>query len=75
MAWSSYPKPIAPVFRNSKQAFDNAIQKGDLTSTRGSFKYAGNWMYMHSKNMGDEVPEVIDYFKNISTREYMQVLA
>lgn len=62
----------------SKVAFENAISKGYLTATldkTDSYTYAGNWMYMSTKNCGDQVPEMVDLFKNIDTREYMQVPA
>ena len=64
------------VFRNSEQAFKEAIENGVLTENRSndcfgcsncSFckgDYAGNWMYM--KTIGNT-----DYFKNIYTRKYI----
>lgn len=56
--------------RPSEFAFQNAIDKGCLTE-----QTAYDWMYMYSKDKGDEVPEIVDYFKHIDTREYMQVAA
>ena len=55
-------------FRDSKAAFDNAIDQDQLSETKGNFRYAGSYMYMHSKNLSNG--KVIDVFKNINTRKY-----
>ena len=54
-------------FRDSQQAFQDAIRQGALEDTdNNNGKYAGDFMYMHSvKNT--------DYFKNINTRKYIEV--
>ena len=59
-----------PFFRDSQVAFKNAIDNEHFTE-----QSAGEWMYMGSKDCGDETPEVIDVFKNIVTREYLRVSA
>ena len=53
--------------RDSQEAFKEAIQHGYLeTIDHNNNKYAGDYMYMHTI-------ENTDYFKNINTREYMEV--
>ena len=54
-------------FRDSQQAFRDAIRQGELEDTdNNNGKYAGDYMYMHSiKNT--------DYFKNINTRKYIEI--
>ena len=67
-------------FRDSREAFKEAIQHGYLETTdHGNNKYAGDYMYMHTiENEGQFNIETgtfssTDYFKNINTREYMEV--
>jgi hypothetical protein len=50
-------------FIDSKQAFNEAIEKEILSAKESDPNFAGNFMYMHSK-------EDIHYFKNINTRKY-----
>ena len=57
--------PEGMTFRDPKQAFDEAIRNGTLSPTRGSPRYAGEWMYMHTEPDGD-------MFKNIETRKYLR---
>ena len=45
-------------FRNSDAAFASAIEQGALSDNPKAPNYAGNWMYMGSKDHGDEVVEV-----------------
>ena len=55
-------------FRDSKEAFDEAILHGYLTNIdHEDGKYAGDWMYMHTDINGS------DHFKHIITRKYMIV--
>ncbi len=55
-------------FRNSQQAFNDAILLGVLSITPASPNYAGSFMYMHTDAKGDA-------FKNIDTRRYLTVPA
>ena len=50
-------------YRNSGDAFDDAIKAGALNTNQSHPHYAGNYMYMHSCRG-------TDYFKNTMTREY-----
>lgn len=52
-----------PQFRDSKEAFNEAIKRGHLTEDEESPNYAGKYMYMHSDAKGD-------YFKDRDTRQY-----
>lgn len=52
-----------PEFFDSNVIFENAIRDGILSDKESDQNYAGNFMYMYSKNG-------IHYFKNIITREY-----
>ena len=52
-----------PDFIDSKQAFDEAIEKEILSANESDPNFAGNFMYMYSR-------EGIHYFKNINTRKY-----
>ena len=57
--------------RNAKKAFNNAITTGHLSETKTSDwtdNFAGNWMYMYSSE-----DLKTDYFKNITTRNYIEV--
>ena len=58
------------LIRDANAAFRNAITSGRLTDLSAPL-----WMYMYSKDEGDEGVEFVDYFKNIHTREYMLVFA
>ena len=65
-------------FRDSQEAFKEAIQHGCLeTIDDNNNKYAGDYMYMHTSeytyNSKSGLFSSIDYFKNINTREYMEV--
>ena len=56
-----------PLFRDSQEAFNNAISKGRLNTIMNSHLYAGKWMYMHTEKNG------LDAFKNSDTRKYLYV--
>lgn len=73
-------------FKDHMDAFDHAIAKGHLTDNENDPNYAGNFMYMNSENVPSRFSEtrydgtpsimqdkIIDYFKNIDTREYIKV--
>lgn len=51
-------------FRDSKQAFDDAIRDGRLSTDRDSEVYAAQFMYMGTR-------DGVDTFKNIHTRAYL----
>lgn len=51
-------------FRNSEQAFKDAIKAGRLSLSRTQPNWAGNYMYMGTDESGH------DLFKNINTRLY-----
>jgi hypothetical protein len=53
-----------PAFRDSRQAFEDAIAEGRLSADRQAGNYAGNFMYMGTSNGRDS-------FKNIATRTYL----
>tara|TARA_R100000700_G_C3052929_1_gene71379 strand:+ start:196 stop:414 length:219 start_codon:yes stop_codon:yes gene_type:complete len=54
-------------FRDSQEAFEEAILHGYLTTIDyEDGKYAGEWMYMHTIG-------TTDYFKNINTRKYLEI--
>jgi hypothetical protein len=54
----------AMTFRDSQQAFEDAIEAGRLSTDKALANYAGNYMYMHTDDDGR------DSFKNIETRFY-----
>lgn len=56
------------VFKNPKEAFEQAIQEGRLSRTHGAANYAGDYMYM-----GPTSDMQHDAFKHIITREYLAV--
>ena len=58
MNYSKDTKHPDLMFRNSQEAFEQAISEGRLSVDRKANNYAGNYMYMH------------DAFKNIKTRRY-----
>jgi ABC-type dipeptide/oligopeptide/nickel transport system permease subunit len=51
-------------FRDSGEAFEQAIREGRLSASRGSDNYAGSYMYMGTDDAGR------DLFKSIVTRLY-----
>jgi hypothetical protein len=51
-------------YRNSHEAFEQAIKEGRLSTIKSSANYAGSYMYMHTDSDGR------DCFKNINTRKY-----
>ena len=55
---------MEPTYRDSQQAFEDAIASGFLSDEKGSDRYAGKWMYMHTDEQGDA-------FKNINYRNYI----
>ncbi len=56
-----------PTFKDSDDAFDDAIAIDRLTLDESEYLFAGNWMYMGTWNG-------VDHFKNINTREYLDNL-
>lgn len=48
---------------NPEAAFEEAIKNNILSSNPSDYNFAGNFMYMYSKNK-------ISHFKNIITRKY-----
>ena len=60
-----------PHFRDSREAFENAIRLGRLSDSPASPENAGRFMYMHSEHDGTGL--TLDAFKNIETREYIRV--
>ena len=56
-----------PLFRDHKEAFENALKSVFLRNDENSELYVGNWMYMHTE------PNGFDAFKHIITREYIYV--
>ncbi|MFT6219790.1 MAG: hypothetical protein ACJAVG_000494 [Rickettsiales bacterium] len=50
-------------FIDSKVAFEEAITRGILSDDGNTLNYAGNFMYMETK-------EGVHQFKNIITRKY-----
>ena len=70
--------------RDHEIAFQQAIAQGHLTDNENDINYAGNYMYMNSENQASEIAlsgkhlrttinVIVDYFKNIDTREYIKV--
>jgi hypothetical protein len=51
-------------FKDSAQAFDEAIAAGRLSDKPATSNYAGHYMYMGTENG-------IDLFKHIDTRQYL----
>ena len=56
-------KPMT--FRNSVDAFNDAIAAGRLSADESAPNYAGHYMYMGTDAEG------IDLFKHINTRRYL----
>ena len=52
-------------FRNAQEAFSDAIKAGRLSADENSPIYAGNFMYMGTRNGRD-------LFKDSLTREYLR---
>ena len=53
-----------PVFRDARQAFDDAINSGRLSANPKDVNYAGRYMYMGTWTGKDA-------FKHVDTREYL----
>ena len=53
-----------PTFKDSDQAFQDAINAGRLSANEADHNYAGNFMYMGTW-------DGIDSFKHINTRKYL----
>ncbi len=53
-----------PTFRDSQQAFADAIAGGVLSEDRAAPTYAGHYMYMHTTGQRD-------LFKHQDTRQYI----
>lgn len=51
-------------FKDSQEAFEEAIQQGRLSESATAGNFAGNYMYMGTDESGH------DLFKNIETRRY-----
>ena len=51
-------------FKDSAQAFDEAIAANRLSTNQAASHYAGHYMYMGTENG-------IDLFKHIDTRQYL----
>ena len=62
--WTLSPRDFKPTFKDSKQAFDEAVVAGHLTTDEGDAMYAGDFMYMYTH--GGQ-----DWFKYIDTRKYV----
>jgi hypothetical protein len=60
-------KPENMTFRDSREAFEDAIALGVLSDDPTSTRYAGKFMYMGTH------PESGDAFKNIDRRNYLYV--
>lgn len=58
-------KEFTPKFRNSQEAFLDAIQEGRLSKNPSDENFVGNYMYMYTDEKGK------DHFKHINTREYL----
>ena len=54
----------APALNDSDECFDKAIDCGKLSVDKNAPNYAGNYMYMGTRNG-------TDLFKNIDTRKYL----
>ena len=53
-----------PTFKDSDQAFQDAIDAGRLSANEADAHYAGNYMYMGTW-------DGVDSFKHIDTRQYL----
>lgn len=54
------------IFKETRQAFEDAIAAGFLSEITAHTNYAGHYMYMGSR-------KGIDLFKNCVTRKYLEV--
>ena len=53
-----------PTFKDSDDAFSDAINAGRLSTNEADTNYAGNYMYMGTW-------DGVDSFKHIDTRQYL----
>ena len=53
-----------PTFKDSEQAFQDAIDAGRLSAHQADTHYAGNYMYIGTW-------DGVDSFKHIDTRQYL----
>ncbi len=53
-----------PTFKDSQQAFHDAVESGRLTIAPGDDNYVGKFMYMGTW-------DGVDAFKNKDTRQYL----
>ena len=60
-----------PTFRDSREAFDNAISAGVLSEAPAAVNFAGRYMYMFTERDGAGLE--IDAFKHIDTRRYIRI--
>ncbi len=58
-------------YLDSRKCFDSAIAFGYLDENSKSYKFAGNYMYMHSVEDGCAGKQ-IHFFKHIDTRRYIK---
>ena len=63
--WISQVSEVEMIFRDSQEAFEDAIADGELSEDEGADNWAGNYMYMFTDDEGT------DQFKNIRTRVYL----
>lgn len=54
------------IFKETQQAFEDAINKGFFSEDPAQPNYAGHYMYMGSR-------KDVDLFKNTQTRKYVEV--
>ena len=40
---------------------------------QGPANFGGNFLFVETRDMGDEVPELVDSFKNMKTGEFLRV--
>jgi len=65
--------------KNSQEAFEQAIERGSLSTQESWENFAGNYMYMYSESLSPKKEEttrfgtIRDWFKNINTRHYYAV--
>ena len=55
---------VVPAFKNSQQAFEEAIASGRLSADPVAGNFAGNYLYMGTWDGKDA-------FKHVETREYL----
>ena len=61
------------MIRPSSDAFENAFLKGSLSPYPGGDNFGGYFIYVETRDMGDEVHEWVDSFKNMKTGEFLRV--